>query len=175
MAEPPLLNYTSVDEPVLDEPARAGRFLVVGHTADLPARCLVCNAPASDSALFILHNQRAFRLHVVTPVTTVRAHFCWEHFAQHRRDVRMGCVFALTVCGLGGGGFATIIMLPERVQLNPFVLLGVLTFCTAALVPFALRKPIGLKVHKVRGNVFYLTGAGEAFLQSLPEAPAALR
>lgn len=175
MSEPPLLHYTSVGEPVLDEPARAGRFLVVGHTADLPARCMVCNTPASDSAVFILHHQRPFRIHVVTPVTTVRAHFCWEHFARHRRDVRMGCLFAITVCGSMGAGLLTFLLLPERWQTNAYLLLGILGLCTAALVPFALRKPIGLKVHKVRGNVFFLTGAGEALLQSLPEAPAALR
>lgn len=158
---------------------RSGSDLVVNAQAELPERCVKCNAPAE---------RRRFQLTWHTPLAylgllgglipyiilalvlqkklTVHVGVCRDHTRKRRRVILLGTLGFLA--GLGLLIFGGISLRPPTsgiVMLSGFVLL-----LGSAIYGAAASRIVWPK--KIVNQVAWLKGAGPEYLAELPELPA---
>lgn len=153
---------------------RDGKTLVARIGADLPPRCVKCNAEAAEKPLrktFYWHHPAIFLLlffnlliyAVVAMVTRKTARFqvplCTEHRAVRTRNVLI--VWGLVVLGI------LLVIIGAAAESGPPAIIGG-ALLLAAIV-FGVSVAAVLKPKKITAEHAFLRGAGPAFLDNLPQ------
>ncbi len=127
---------------------RSGRYVVVGFWTQIPQRCFVCNKEATVSEKIESEE-----------LNHIEVHFCDEHKKKRKRQFLIIVAYASACLAcLIAAGF-----------LNKTAF-GSLAFVAILLVPI-LSLPYSIKA-KFKERSIWITGAGKAFLDSLPEYKA---
>jgi hypothetical protein len=150
--------------------------MIVSKGAQLPARCVKCNAPAPGARLkkkLTWHHPAIYLLILVAlliyfivamilrKTATLELGLCEEHRAKHRRNVLITWVLIL----LGVGGF----VLAFSIEDNNFVLIGFLLLLAGviyAVVAVRIVTPA-----KIDDKFAWVKGVNKDYLNELPQWP----
>jgi hypothetical protein len=160
------------------EPLRAGKYLVVGAEARLPARCVRCNEPVvGEPEAIRLYPSTSFTwgdrlvLTLENPPIIVHASYCPRHRRRRRRALRAFTAFVLASIVTAFGALACKVDDWDSG-------LGVCAVATLALLLGAGTAKViayrALRLHHLDRGYAYLKGVCPAFLAALPtvKAPA---
>ncbi len=165
------------------EAYREGPTLIALHGTTLPARCILCGGAGFAAPIRLtLTWDASFRLtRVSTPQlrqkAAVHAYLCAGHRRVWARARRIGVVGAtagmsLMSIGLALGVWSESSDIPAYTPLGIGLTLAGFAVVTAALFYFTLRSRT-LTCRRIQEGYVYLEGAAGAFLEGLPELPAA--
>jgi hypothetical protein len=151
---------------------RDGSHVVIADGGTLPARCIKCNAPASGSPIryAFVNNNAPGEPHGVTsaksPVASRRVarvyiNVCSWH-RMMRTLIRIGCP-AVLLLAAGVGTYANF----AQPKPPDMVLHVSVAAALAAMLTVGLYQQRYIKGN-VRGEEVWISGAGEAFLKTLP-------
>lgn len=150
--------------------------LIVSRGAELPDRCVKCNAPAQAPKLkkkLSWHHPAIYLLILVAlliyfivamilrKTATVEIGLCEEHKSKHRRNIAVTWV----LLGLGVLGFITALVVEE----SNFLLLGILLLLAGVIYGVAALRI--LTPAKIDERFAWLKGANKDYLDELPQFP----
>jgi hypothetical protein len=150
--------------------------LILSKDAELPARCVKCNAPATGPRLkkkLSWHHPAIYLLILVAlliyfvvamvlrKTATVALGLCEEHRAKHRRNV----LIAWLLVGLGVAGFILTIFGAD----TNFALLGILLLLAGTI--YAVVAVRIITVAKIDEKFAWLKGINKDYLDELPQWP----
>ena len=152
--------------------------LVVSKGAELPDRCVKCNAPSQEPKLkkkLSWHHPAIYLLifvalliyfivaMILRKTATVDIGLCEEHKLKHRRNI----VVTWVLVGLGVLGFVTALAVED----SNFILLGILLLL-AGIIYGAVTLRI-LTPAKIDDRFAWLKGVNRDYLDELPQWPGA--
>jgi hypothetical protein len=150
--------------------------MVVSKGAQLPDRCVKCNAPAQEPKLkkkLSWHHPAIYLLILVAlliyfvvamilrKTATVELGLCEEHKAKHRRNI----IATWLLVGLGVLGFVTALVVED----SNFILLGILLIL-AGIIYGSVTLRI-LTPAKIDDRFAWLKGVNKDYLDELPQWP----
>ena len=164
-----------------DGPWRSGKLLVVGHKAELPNRCVKCNAQIERERKrynLTWHSRLAFLglllgliPYVLIALATQRkltAHVgvCDEHRRKRRNAVLLGLlgmVVGLVIIVIGA-------MLRRQPTATFWLIVGGVVFSFVALCYASFASRV-IWPRKIDRKLAWIEGAGEEYLAALPDMP----
>jgi len=154
---------------------RDGKILVTTRRAVLPARCVKCNVPVDGPpmnrtmrwhhpAILVLLLVNILLYLVIALIAQKTGYIQVSLCAEHRKRRRYHILGAWIMAGTGIA--ALVLALQQNLYL---ILAGILLLIGAAI--WGIIGAAILKPKRIDENFMWLRGAGEPFLQTLPEWP----